>query len=113
MGQNIHDADPATGAMDPAEHAVQALDPNLLICPGGHSTHVLESIDPTLGLYVPGAHGPHAVPLGPVKPGLHVQFRIKLDMAGEEVLGGHWLSMPVQHQVFGGQGVQVAFSTPW
>ena len=53
----MHVADPATGAMDPAEHAVQVLDPNLLMCPGGQSKHVLEPIVPTLGLYVPGAHG--------------------------------------------------------
>lgn len=56
-GQNMHVADPAIGAMDPAEHAVHALDPNVLMCPGGHSIHALEFIDPTSGLYVPGAQG--------------------------------------------------------
>jgi hypothetical protein len=49
-GQNMQVADPAVGAMDPAEHALQELDPNPLMNPGEHCMQELESIDPTDGL---------------------------------------------------------------
>ena len=49
-GQNMQVEAPAVGAMDPAEHALQELDPNPLMNPGGHCMQELESIDPTVGL---------------------------------------------------------------
>ena len=56
-GQRMQVEDPDAGAMDPAEHALQALEPKPLINPGGHCRHELESMDPRLGLYVPDAQG--------------------------------------------------------
>jgi hypothetical protein len=54
--------------------------------PAGHVRQL--AVSPK-ALYFPAGQGEHAVPLGPVKPGLHVQFLMKFDMAGDEVLGGH------------------------
>ena len=69
---------------------------------GGHATvnaeavgqypfswHTRHSALSPNGLYVPAAHGLQDVPLGPVNPGLHTHCLMWLDMAGEEVLGGH------------------------
>ena len=68
---------------------------------------------PLTGLYVPGAHGEHAEPSAPVKPGRQVQLVGYDDSAGDDVLAGHTLRTPVQHQVLDGHAVQGALPTPW
>ena len=68
---------------------------------------------PLMALYVPATQGTQADPSGPENPGRQVQLVTKLDSAGDEVLAGQLLRMPVQHQVSGGHATHGLLATPW